>query len=92
MFELLCDDRLIDYLNSWSLENVKLFHLDHSKEDIILADSNLIMYKFRKKQIKIKNQSLGFCSTLIISNYNIKDDKIEINDKSFLYQFINESY
>ena len=93
MFELLSDDRLINYLDSNSLENVKLFQvLDHSKEDIILADSNLIMYKFSKNQSNIKNQFFGFCTTLIISNYNIIDDKIEINGNSFLYQFRNESY
>lgn len=93
MFELLSDDRLIDYLDSRLLENVKLFQvLDHRKEDIILADSNLIMYKFSKNQSKIKNQSVGFCTTLIISNYNIIGDKIEITEKSFLYVFRNESY
>ena len=93
MFELLSDDRLINYLDSSSLENVKLFQvLDHSKEDIILADSNLIMYKLSKNQSNIKNQFFGFCTTLIISNYNIIDDKIEINGNSFLYQFRNESY
>ena len=90
MFELLSDDRLIDYLDSRLLENVKLFQvLDHRKEDIILADSNLIMYKFSKNQSKIKNQSVGFCTTLIISNYNIIGDKIEITEKSFLYVFRN---
>ena len=93
MFELLSDDRLIKYLDNTRLENVKLFQvLDHGKEDIILSDSELIMYKFSKNQSKIKNQSLGFYTTLIISNYNIIGDKIEITDKSFLYEFRNESY
>ena len=93
MFELLNDDRLIAYLDSRSLENVKIFQvLDHSNENIILADSNLIMYKFSKNQSKIKNQSIGFCTTLIISNYKIIDDEIEITDKSFLYEFRRESY
>ena len=92
-FELLSDHRLIEYLDIRPLENVKLFQvLDHCKEDIILADSNLIMYKFSKNQSNIKNQFFGFCTTLIISNYNIIDDKIEITDKSFLYEFRKESY
>ena len=93
MFELLSDDKLIEYLDCRALENVKIFHvLDHRKEDIILSDSNLIMYKFSKNQSKIKNQSISFCTTLIISNYKIINDKIEITDKSFLYEFRKESY
>ena len=93
MFELLNDDRLIDYLAKRSFKNLKLFQvLDNFKEEIILADDDLKMYKFSKNQNKIKNQSLDFCTTLIISNYNIIGDKIEITNNSFLYVFRKETY
>ena len=56
MFELLSEDRLIAYLDSRSLEIVKLFQvLDQSNENIILADPHLITYKFSKNQSKNKN-------------------------------------
>ena len=94
IFEILSEDKLIEFLDMIPMENINLFQVvDINNNDIILIDRKQIIHKFDKNNGFIKNQYIDFYSTLIISNYIIKfDNRITLADNSFFYIFKFEAY
>jgi hypothetical protein len=92
--EILEDDKLINFLDN-SLEGKKILFqvIDIDKENIILFNKNKNIYKLKKNQTALNNKIINLCMTIIISNYNIKNNnEIELNDDSFIHTFKLESY
>ena len=92
--EILEDDKLINFLDN-TLEGTKILFqvIDMDKENIILFNKNKNIYKLKKNQTALNNKIIDFCMTIIISNYNIKNNnEIELNDDSFIHTFKLESY
>ena len=94
IIRLINEEELISFLDINQNKNTILFHvIDINDKDIILINNMQIIYKLDKNNEFIKNHNIGFCRTIIISNYNIdNDNRILLTDKSFLYQLKFESY
>lgn len=90
--EKLDDEKLINYLDRAKMKKNILFEvIDIDEENIVLVNDKI--FKINKNNEVIKNKNIYSCSTIIISNYTVKNNnEIEIIDKSFIYQFKREFY
>ena len=96
ILEILNDERLMRLLERLTFENIKLFHIvDINDENFTLIDSEGKLFELNKSNNNkfIKNYKFDFCTNIILSNFIIVlDNKIELNEFSFIYRFKDESY
>ena len=89
--EILDEEGVLKILETLHFENVKLFQIiDINNDNIILINSNGILFSLKNDN---ENFKFDFCTTIIISNYNVKNNNmIELTEKSFVYKFDKKSY
>ena len=91
--EILNEEKLLKIFDTLFFDNVIVVQvIDIDAENFIVIDVRKNIYELNKNQEFIKNYKIDFCSLILISNYKIQGNKMELNNKSSIYLFKKEMY
>ena len=91
--EILNEEQLLIILETLPFENVSLYHIiDINDNNIMLINSNGKLFELKQNKYFVDTYNIDFCSTILVSNYFRGENKIELNELSFVYKFKQESY
>lgn len=91
--EILNEEQLLIILETLPFENVALYHIiDINDNNIMLINSNGKLFELKHNKHFVDTHNIDFCSTILVSNYIMGENKIELNELSFVYKFKQESY
>ena len=85
------DEQLARILNLMHFKNLSIFKvIDINKDNIVVININYNIFNINKNNERLQELNIEFCSLIIVSNYKIENDEIQLSPESFIYKLKQE--